>query len=150
MQVNTIIQGDAREAIKTLPDKSIHCCVTSPPYYGLRDYGTAEWEGGSPDCNHKGEPMRTRANINKNAGTGNDVKNKENYEFFKTVCPKCGAIRVDKQVGLEETPEEYVENMVEIFREVRRVLRDDGTLWLNLGDSYNGSGGAGGDYSRRA
>lgn len=54
---------------------------------------------------------------------------------------------VEGQIGLEETPEEYVEKLVEVFREVRRVLRDDGTLWLNLGDSYNGSGGAGGDYN---
>jgi len=80
--------GDCLDVLKTMPDKSVHCCVTSPPYYGLRDYGC---EG---------------------------------------------------QIGLEKTPEMYVQKLVEVFREVKRVMRDDGTLWLNLGDSYNGSGKA--------
>lgn len=79
-----LLQGDCRQVLRTLPDASVHCCVTSPPYFGLRDYG------------------------------------------------------VDGQIGLEPTPAEYVEQMVAVFREVRRVLRDDGTLWLNLGDSYAG------------
>ena len=87
----TIVQGDAIESLRLLDDKSVNCCVTSPPYWGLRDYG------------------------------------------------------VTGQLGLESTPQEYVEKMVAVFREVRRVLRDDGTLWLNLGDSYaanaKGSGG---------
>lgn len=83
-----ILVGDCRDMMRTLPDQSVHCCVTSPPYFGLRDYG------------------------------------------------------VDGQLGLEPTPDEFVEAMVEVFREVWRVLRDDGTLWLNLGDSYaNGSFG---------
>ncbi len=81
----TLLTGDCREVLKTLPDESVQCCVTSPPYWGLRDYG------------------------------------------------------VDGQLGLEATPDEYVAHMVEVFREVRRVLRDDGTVWLNLGDSYAGS-----------
>lgn len=80
-----IHQGDCLEVLKTLPDASVHCCVTSPPYYGLRDYG------------------------------------------------------VPGQIGLEPTPEEYVSRLVDVFREVRRVLRDDGAMWLNLGDSYNSS-----------
>lgn len=100
-----ILHGDALTILKTLPDESVNCCVTSPPYYGLRDYG------------------------------------------------------VDGQIGLEKTPEEYVAKMVEVFREVRRVLRRDGTLWLNLGDSYgaasnrNGIGSAdpkwGGENTKR-
>jgi DNA modification methylase len=76
-----LYQGDALETLKQLEDESINCCVTSPPYWGLRDYG------------------------------------------------------VDGQLGLEPTPEEYVAKMVEVFREVKRVLRKDGTLWLNLGSS---------------
>ncbi len=83
---NTIFLSDCITGLQTLPDNSINCCVTSPPYYGLRDYG------------------------------------------------------VDGQIGLEETPELYVAKMVEVFREVKRVLKKDGTLWLNLGDSYWGSG----------
>lgn len=87
-----IIQGDCIEVMRTLPDESVQCCVTSPPYWGLRDYG------------------------------------------------------VDGQIGLEKTPEEYVAKMVAVFREVRRVLKPDGTLWLNLGDSYAGSGRGYGDH----
>lgn len=85
MASQKIIQSDCLDGLRTLADGSIHCCVTSPPYWGLRDYGR------------------------------------------------------DGQIGLEATPEAYVERLVEVFREVRRVLRDDGTCWLNLGDSY-GSG----------
>lgn len=84
-----IITGDCLESLKSLPSGSVRCCVTSPPYWGLRDYG------------HAG------------------------------------------QIGLEPTPEAYVARMVEVFREVRRVLADDGTLWLNLGDSYAQTGGPG-------
>ena len=85
-----ILIGDVRDRLADLPDESVHCVVTSPPYFGLRDYG------------------------------------------------------VDGQIGLEDTPAAFVAVMVEVFREVRRVLRDDGTLFLNLGDSYNGSGPSGG------
>lgn len=86
LEINKIYQGNALEILKTFPDESVHCCVTSPPYWGLRDYG------------------------------------------------------VEGQLGLESTPEEYVTKMVEVFREVKRVLKKEGTLWLNLGDSYAGSG----------
>lgn len=81
-----IINSDALSALKSLPDKCCSMCVTSPPYYGLRDYGA------------------------------------------------------DGQIGLEDTPDRYIENLVQIFREVRRVLKDDGTLWVNIGDSYAASG----------
>ena len=87
-----IHQGDCLRTLRTLPDNSVHCCITSPPYWGLRDYGH------------------------------------------------------DGQIGLEKTPEAYVARMVEVFREVRRVLADDGTLWLNLGDSYAGAGPSGATY----
>ena len=77
-----ILQGNCLDKLKELPDQSINTCITSPPYWGLRDYGE------------------------------------------------------DKQLGMEDTPEEFVNNLVEVFREVKRVLRDDGTVWLNLGDSF--------------
>jgi len=80
--------------------------------------------------------MATKANINRNCGTGNDVKNATAREFFRETCGKCGATCIDSQIGLEETPDAYVAEMVALFREVWRVLADDGTLWLNLGDSY--------------
>lgn len=79
---NILLVGDVREQLKQIADKSVHCCVTSPPYWGLRDYGN------------------------------------------------------DGQLGLEPTPTEYVDELVKVFKEVHRVLRDDGTLWLNIGDSY--------------
>ena len=79
----TIHHGDAIQKLRELPESSVHCCITSPPYFGLRDYG------------------------------------------------------VEGQIGLEPTPEEFIARLVEVFREVRRVLRDDGTLWVNMGDSYN-------------
>jgi DNA modification methylase len=147
MPAARILVGDVRTRLNDIPDNSIQSCITSPPYWGLRDYGTATWEGGDPSCDHLGKPMATKANINKNCGTGNDVKNAEAREFYKDICGKCGARRIDSQIGLEQTPDEYVAEMVAVFREVRRVLKDDGVLWLNLGDSYVGGKGASGQGS---
>tara|TARA_Y100001951_G_C11245485_1_gene243113 strand:+ start:53 stop:994 length:942 start_codon:yes stop_codon:yes gene_type:complete len=95
MKLNHIYQGNVFDRLKDLPDRSIQCVVTSPPYWGLRDYGS------------------------------------------------------DGQLGLEETPEEYVKNMVKVFREVKRVLRNDGTLWLNLGDCYGRQQGKGFNTNKR-
>lgn len=145
MEINKIIQGDCIEKLKELPDSCVDCCVTSPPYYGLRDYGTATWEGGDQNCDHKGNAQATRKNIHDRTQPQCNNKPDENvFEIYKTTCGKCGAIRVDNQVGLEETPEAYVQKLVDVFREVKRVLKPEGTLWLNLGDSYFGSGGASG------
>ncbi len=83
MKTNTIILGDCRDVLRNMPDESVNCIITSPPYYGLRDYGT------------------------------------------------------DAQIGIEETPEEYIQHLVEIFQIARRVLCEDGTLWLNIGDTYS-------------
>ena len=134
-----ILRGDNRETLKTLKDKSINMVVTSPPYWGLRDYGTATWVGGDPNCPH----MRL-TKISKNTTTGHAGMFKQGNvvgdAIYKSVCPKCGAKRMDSQLGLEETPEEYVNNLVGVFREIKRVLRDDGTVWLNLGDSYSSGG----------
>ena len=90
--LNQVTCKSAIDLLKDLPDQSVHCIITSPPYYGLRSY---------LDENDPSKP---------------------------------------EEVGAEQTPEQYVEKLVEVFREARRVLRDDGTLWLNLGDSYAGSG----------
>ena len=89
MEINKILQGDSLEVLKTLPDESVNCCITSPPYWGLRDYG------------------------------------------------------VEGQMGQEDTPEQFVETMMILFREVRRVLKDNGTLWLDIGDTYNAMQGSG-------
>ena len=90
IQLDHIYTGDCLEVLKTLPDESVHCCITSPPYYALRDYGA------------------------------------------------------DGQIGREATPKEYISRLTEVFTEVRRVLRSDGTLWLNISDTYAGKGNQGG------
>lgn len=135
-----IITADVLDGLRTLEAESVQCVITSPPYWGLRDYGTGTWEGGDPKCDHS-------------TGRGSNIKqtkhpNSDGYPASAPhrggggkVCLRCGAQRVDQQIGLEETPDAYVEKMVEVFREVRRILRPDGTLWLNLGDSYVGTGG---------
>ena len=129
----TIYCGDSLDVLKGMADESVDCCITSPPYWGLRDYGTAKWEGGDAECDHI-------QSENKHGGDRAD-RNQEGYKKqYRNICPKCGAIRKDKQLGLEKTPEEYVANMVQLFREVKRVLKDDGVLWLNLGDSYASNG----------
>ena len=86
MKTDVIINREALYALRELPSESVNCCVTSPPYYGLRDYG------------------------------------------------------LDMQIGREDTPEQYIDRLVEVFRELRRVLKDDGTFWLNIADTYCGTG----------
>lgn len=132
-----ILTGDCRDVLRTLPDKTFHTCVTSPPYFGLRDYGTAEWKGGNAGCDHKHE-TKHQAQGATSARAGRSNIEAQKNENFRDTCRKCGARRIDRQMGLEPTPDEYVAEMVKVFREVRRVLRDDGTVWLNLGDSYAG------------
>lgn len=96
--LNKIHNMNCLDGLRTLPDNSVDCCVTSPPYYGLRDYGTATWIGGNPDCKH----------IVKCDGCAAGILQKTNHGSLRTaknVCLACGAIRVDHQIGLEETPE---------------------------------------------
>ena len=139
--MNIIEFGDCRETMKKWKEQGIKAqtCVTSPPYYGLRDYGTAKWEGGDADCEHS-ISMPTKWNDPKR---GTSVLRPETAHRggSSTHCHKCGATRIDSQLGLEETPEEYIKAMVEVFRCVWDVLEDDGTLWLNIGDSYCNSNG---------
>jgi DNA modification methylase len=130
-----ILLGDVREKLAELPDESVHCVVTSPPYFGLRDYGTASWEGGDPACDHS-TPRSRGDDIKSGDKQGTSAGSRPNTQ---REC-KCGATRIDLQIGLEPTPAEFVAVMVEVFRDVRRVLRKDGTLWLNLGDSYSNAG----------
>ena len=127
---NKILQGNALDELKKFPDECIDMCVTSPSYFGLRDYGTGKWIGGNENCNHK-----PNFKVSKSATVGNDIKN-IGKKYYKKICKKCGAKRIDEQIGIEKTPEEYVEKLVLIFREIKRILKNHGTLWLNLGDSY--------------
>lgn len=137
MEVNKIYCGNSVDVLKSFPDNSIDCCVTSPPYYGLRDYGTGKWVGGDENC-----PHRRLSKFSEKTITGHAQKElvgNVGDAIYKTVCPLCGAVRVDEQIGLEETPEEFIEKLVEVFREVRRVLKENGTCWINIGDSYAGT-----------
>ena len=136
-----IYHGHVLDALKTLPDESVHCCVTSPPYWGLRDYGIEPqvWDGS--DCEHVwGNELISQANdsnrVSMGWSTGENpaAKVKGEKSSQGQFCQLCGAWR--GSLGLEPTPELFVSHIVQIFREVRRVLRKDGTCWVNLGDSY--------------
>ena len=139
--MNTIEFGDCREIMRKWASQGVKAqtCITSPPYYGLRDYGTAKWEGGDPDCQHS-ISMPTKWNDPKR---GTSVLRPEvgHRGGSSSNCHLCGAKRIDEQLGLEDTPEEYIANMVEVFRCVWDVLEDNGTLWVNIGDSYCNSNG---------
>lgn len=135
----TLFLGDCRKALAAWPSGIVQTCVTSPPYYGLRDYGTAQWDGGDDKCNHLKGPLASVKSTMKGY-TGKHVKLAVGGMPFRDTCGKCCARRIDQQIGLEPSPDDYVAEMVKVFREVRRVLRDDGTVWLNLGDSYAGNG----------
>ena len=132
--MNKIEFGDCRETMRKWASQGVKAqtCVTSPPYYGLRDYGTGKWIGGDETCSHKRDSKYSDKTITGHANKELTVGD----AIYKSVCPKCGAVREDRQLGLEETPEEYIKAMVEVFRCVWDVLEDDGTLWLNIGDSY--------------
>lgn len=131
-----LVHADVVDGLRSLPAASVQTVVTSPPYWGLRDYGTAQWEGGGMECDHRHETEHQRQGATSQRAGRSNAESQRN-ENFREVCGRCGARRVDQQLGLEASPEEYVERLVSVFREVRRVLRDDGTVWLNLGDSYN-------------
>lgn len=135
-----VLHGDCREVLRTLGSESVQCVVTSPPYFGLRDYQTAVWRNGDDACDHKPD-VKPRTERPRQGLTGGLDYMQAQEPAYRDVCGNCGATRIDNQIGLERTPAEYVETLVEVFREVRRVLRKDGTLWLNLGDSYAGSWG---------
>ena len=138
MLTSRLYVGNVLERLAEIEEGSVRTCVTSPPYYGLRDYGTADYEGGDPDCKHtiSHNDAEKSARVDERVTRGN-----------RTNCLKCGARRIDNQIGLESSPEEYVANIVAVFREVWRVLTDDGTVWLNLGDSYWGGKGQSGSAS---
>lgn len=142
-----ILVGDARRRLTELPDRSVQVVVTSPPFYGLRDYGTGEWVGGDPACSHTKAPKRSASStLRQDRGTARLYTGEKADRLdvhYGARCARCGASRMDHQIGLEDTPEAYVAELVALFREIWRVLRDDGTVWLNLGDSYASSGGMG-------
>ena len=148
--IHRILQGDVLAGLATLPDESVHCVITSPPYWGLRAYGTEPqlW-GGNPACQHDWDTVHPAGyrSSDTNPGPLQSEGNKERERLTSDICSKCGAWK--GELGLEPTPDMYVEHLTEIFREIRRVLREDGIDWLNLGDSYCSNGIYIGDYKER-
>lgn len=155
-----LYHGDVLEVLRGLPDESVDCVVTSPPYWGLRDYGTGSWDGGDDvwhtcsvcdgqtgnqscsQCGGAGSWLgpcdhRVRKDgDDPRQGTFRNGKDYAHGELYGERCGRCNARRVDRQMGLEPTPDLFVAGMVAVFREVRRVLAPHGTCWVNLGDSY--------------
>jgi DNA modification methylase len=129
------LQGNCLDKIKELDDNSIDCVVSSPPYFGLRDYGTAQWKGGNPNCSHA-YGRNTRGGLSdfqkNNKGSFGDeaVKSGE-------CCKLCGAKRIDEQFGLEKTYQDYLANTVKVFETFKPKLKDTATIWWNVGDSYS-------------
>jgi len=142
----TIFKGHAIEVLKTLPDEYVQMVMTSPPYWGLRNYagGTDIVWGEDGNCEHEWtEETQGLQHENRNnlRGTQEEVVGKTGTAFIQKydrlpagTCVKCGSWR--GQLGLEPTPELYVEHLMMIFREVKRVLRKDGSFYLNIGDTY--------------
>jgi DNA modification methylase len=101
-----ILIGDCRDTLRDLPDGCVQTVVTSPPYFGLRDYGTGEWEGGDPACDHIRPKTTYNDGFNARWGNAEGQKKQEtkNEAQFRDECGKCGARRVDRQIGLEPSP----------------------------------------------
>jgi len=149
---NIVLTGHVLEQLKLIPDKSVQTIVTSPPYWGLRSYKTTPqiW-GGKEDCKHEwGEKILFEGMKGvTNQGVKiipNGCTHRPRPQSYSNICQRCNAWR--GELGNEPTIALFVEHVVEIFTECWRVLRDDGTLWLNLGDSYAG-GGRGSGYSEK-
>lgn len=141
LELNKIYQGNSLDILKTFPDLSINCCVTSPPYWGLRNYQTTGqiW-GGDKNCSHEwSEPINCPTKIGTQCSTETikniNLVNNMNKPKGTMFCNKCNAWL--GELGLEPSPNKYVEHLIKIFNEVKRVLKDDGTLWLNIGDTYS-------------
>lgn len=131
----TVLVGDCIDQMRSLPDASVNCCVTSPPYFGLRSYDEASLRI-DPSL-----PEEKRAWLDAEL-LQRCVHERMGAVYHSDDIPEdLRSYFVRAEIGLEDTPDAFVARLVEVFREVRRVLRDDGTLWLNLGDSYGSKGG---------
>ena len=163
-----LFQGDVLNVLKRLPSQSVQCVITSPPYFGLRDYGTGTWTGGNQECDHV---ERYKEEAHKSSTLGPTAEQRMNGDFsrehpadnsafkatarqFAEQCRKCGATRTDYQLGSERVPDClgwargencaerdwsngcHVCRIVLVFREIRRVMRDDAVCFLNYGDTY--------------
>jgi len=156
MERNTIYEGDVLAVLRKMPPKYFNIVVTSPPYWAVRDYGIPESIWDDPgDCNHE-YSWETVDTLRKptpgdipgpNSAIASKRTNSENRPGKPSqFCALCGAWKGN--LGLEPYPELFIKHLCDVFDEVRRVLRDDGIIYVNMGDTYGGSGGAGGDWSK--
>jgi len=135
--VDKIICGDTLEVLRQMPSDSVDCIITSPPYWGLRDYGESTYKiwDGDPDCEHEFEFE----------GRETKLTQLENEFIAKSgFCKKCGAWY--GQLGLEPTLDMYIDHLLEITKELKRVLKPTGVMFWNHGDCYGGSNSGKNDY----
>ena len=144
--VSKLFHADARQL--PLEDKSVHCIITSPPYYGMRAYDVepATWDITTLICLHEWEdnerkhPM-SRSSYGSSYQPQSRGVNTMEEPIKESKCVKCG--QTCGKLGEEETPEQYIDHLIEVFVEAKRVLRDDGVMWVNLGDTYRNGGALG-------
>ena len=144
LEVNKVYVGNCLEVLKTFPDESLDMCITSPPYWGLRDYGTeGQIWGGDNKCKHDFDKSKRKLHSGSWGKDDNVLPHYKNatelnWEVEDSTCNKCGAW--NGQLGLEPTPDMFVDHLCDIFDEIKRCLRPHGTCWVNLGDTYANSG----------
>ena len=140
---NILINKNVIDGLKEIPDESVDCIITSPPYYGLRSYKGADtiW-GGNSECEHEwviGDHKYRSGGV-ESANTGNDKKSASHLDYYSNTCSICGAWK--GQLGLEPTHLMYIEHLMLVTKELNRVLKKTGTLFWNMGDSYAGNMGS--------
>jgi len=144
MEYNKIYTGHAIEILRTFPDECVDCFITSPPYWNLRNYQTNPiiWDD-QENCDHvwSEEKQTGQSTPQTKWKAAKDAFSQTTSSF----CIKCGAWR--GELGAEPNPDLYIKHLCDVFDEVKRVLKPTGTAWINIADSYGGSGGAGGDYN---
>jgi len=123
-----IIVGDCLERLQALPAGSVHACVTSPPYFGLRDYGTGTWEGGDEGCDHVAGMARQDTDRETPGGRGGSFRG--GTVQYRDICGKCGARRIDKQLGNEPTPDCGMRGMVVLRDDLTETERQEALSWL--------------------
>jgi site-specific DNA-methyltransferase (cytosine-N4-specific) len=136
-----LLVGDVLEQIKKIPDESVDCCISSPPYWGLRDYGTGQWVGGNnPKCEHSSIRHKTRAERGglTDVQAGNVGGFGDERQFTADLCPECNAKYEDPQWGLERDFRDFLAKLQLLMTEIRRILKPTGTCFINLGDTYSG------------
>ena len=144
LKTNKVYIGNCLDVLKTFPDESIDMCITSPPYWGLRDYGTeGQVWGGDENCKHEFESSKRKLHSGSWGKKDNVLPHFKNatelnWEVEDKMCNKCGAWK--GELGLEPSPDMFIDHLCDIFDEVKRVLKPTGNCWVNLGDTYANTG----------